>query len=511
MCQALRPPSKRPLIQWLGLAALLLWGGWSAGRPADPLVRQTFTLQTPGGAPFAGMVVRPRMAGPHPVVIFAHAAGGRLTNDVTDLRPFAELGLAAVSLDYDQTNLTVFPAQFGALLAYVDQQPWANTNAVVWLGLSLGANHLLDVAMRHDGPQPQILILLSSQGRTGRFARERLAPFPHPVLLLQGEQDIWFPWMHTEDLFEELTSEGVPAGIKVFPGLGHGLEPERGVILRCLGEYCLTQLGGPKAWQEYTPPAALAARPAWWLCWLPAALWWLGWSFRRRGARAGQSQPPTPNEMPVVAPGLWALATLLAAWVLAVGFVCFVTPQLPISRFTLALAQRWLAPATERADFDYLARQPAWAGQPLQRCLDQIQLAGFVRRHFNLRGDAAIYRAYCLSPFINGWPGEAADWRRPFWAEFAPAVDAETNPVAAAAIVVRHLRENVCVLEAPGLPEEVSGVWRRRVTDVNGFETTYVAALRSVGIPARLDANHLAELWNGAAWKPAPAPALMAW
>ncbi len=72
-------------------------------------------------------------------------------NDGNDLRQMAELGLAVVSLEYNQTNEAAFDAQFEALLRYLDQQKWANTNAIAWVGFSLGANRMLDFALQHTG------------------------------------------------------------------------------------------------------------------------------------------------------------------------------------------------------------------------------------------------------------------------------------------------------------------------------------------------------------------------
>jgi hypothetical protein len=52
----------------------------------------------------------------------------------------------------------------------------------------------------------------------------------------------------------------------------------------------------------------------------------------------------------------------------------------------------------------------------------------------------------------------------------------------------------------------VGETWRRQVTSPRGFEATYVAALRSVGVPARLDPNGHAEFWTGSAWQAASRP-----
>jgi len=47
-------------------------------------------------------------------------------------------------------------------------------------------------------------------------------------------------------------------------------------------------------------------------------------------------------------------------------------------------------------------------------------------------------------------------------------------------------------------------IWLKQTADEAGFEIIYVAALRSVGVPARLDSNSHAEFWDGNKWQSAP-------
>ena len=79
----------------------------------------------------------------------------------------------------------------------------------------------------------------------------------------------------------------------------------------------------------------------------------------------------------------------------------------------------------------------------------------------------------------------------------------------AARIVVRHLRERVTVVTGPDLPRAVPEIWLRQLTDQTGFEIIYVAALRSVGVPARLDSHHHAEMFNDGKWQIAPDPVVL--
>ena len=99
---------------------------------------------------------------------------------------------------------------------------------------------------------------------------------------------------------------------------------------------------------------------------------------------------------------------------------------------------------------------------------------------------------------------------------------------------MRHLRERVTIVgglprgETPGgtpgqpagedarattaaLPRDVPDIWLKQITDEAGFEVIYVAALRSVGVPARLNANRHTEFHDGTKWQVAPAPAVVSW
>ena len=93
----------------------------------------------------------------------------------------------------------------------------------------------------------------------------------------------------------------------------------------------------------------------------------------------------------------------------------------------------------------------------------------------------------------------------------AKITDDKASAEEAVAIVVRHLRERVTISELPDLPREVPAIWLRQITDKSGFEIIYVAALRSVGIPARLGPDGRAEFWNADKWTTAPPPSIINW
>src|SRR5581483_2016998 len=109
----------------------------------DPFRRIEFTLKTPSHGKVRGMAVLPKPVRRCPVVVYMHGSGGSLLACGTELRQFAELGMASVGLEYTQTNRAAFEEQFLALSQYLRHQPWAMSNAVAWAGFSLGAQNTL--------------------------------------------------------------------------------------------------------------------------------------------------------------------------------------------------------------------------------------------------------------------------------------------------------------------------------------------------------------------------------
>jgi hypothetical protein len=128
----------RPFFDFIpSLAVLLFFGALFWAKAQDPFSRKWFTLRTADHGSVKCVAVLPKSIRPCPVVVYAHGSGGSLMSDGNNLRQMVELGLAVVSLEYDQTNEAAFAGQFEAVLRYVAGQKWADTNAVAWVGFSL--------------------------------------------------------------------------------------------------------------------------------------------------------------------------------------------------------------------------------------------------------------------------------------------------------------------------------------------------------------------------------------
>ncbi|HAO79147.1 MAG TPA: hypothetical protein DCQ92_09260 [Verrucomicrobia subdivision 3 bacterium] len=202
------------------------------------------------------------------------------------------------------------------------------------------------------------------------------------------------------------------------------------------------------------------------------------------------------------------LAGILAVLAAAQTTVYLGTPFLPVGDGTLAIARHCLIQRNESGDFEFLSANAVWRGKQLKVLLEHVRLANYNRQLINWKLDDKMYQDFVLSPVIAGDTNEQLDWRRPLREEFYLRTRHESSPEDAAKIVMKHLRERVTIATLPNPPQDVPGIWLKQITDATGFEIIYVAALRSVGVPARLDSNNHAEFWDGNKWQTAPAPSV---
>jgi predicted esterase len=379
---------------------LLFLGALFWAKEQDPFSREWFTLKTADHGSVKCVAVLPKPIRQYPVIIFAHGVGEDLLKDGTELRQMAELGLAVVSLEYSKTNQGMFRAQFEALLRYLIRQKWADTNAIAWVGYSQGAIDTLDFALSHPKQQPQLLVQLDGAGaEPSTFNFQLLTNLHCPALFVHGEQDEVFPVENTERLASMLQTNGLPVELKIIPGISHDLQPNRGVVFRNIGEYCLTHLAGKSAWENYHSIAQWQSEaPALWLLLLPAAAWIAGWLAWLWYCRVASPEKIKLQRHQIV---LRWIAVLLATWALVTTTIHLITPYFSVNDRTLAVARKYLVQPKERADFEYLAAQPIWHGQKLKTMLEQVELADYNRELINWQLDDKIYRDYVLSPDIE--------------------------------------------------------------------------------------------------------------
>ncbi len=554
------------------LIALLFFGAmfWAKGR--DPFQRIWFKVKVPGQGKMECIAVLPKNSpksnvqspksggGRWPVVVYLHGSGGSLLGDGNELRQMAEMGLAAVGMEYEQkaedggqktedggqktegrgqrTEVgDAFEAQLTALLEYLQRQRWADTNRMAWVGFSLGAQRSLSFALRHPDRQPKLLVRLAGgwvpgleqfkvQSSGFKVQGSSVGPStfnPQPstsVLLTHPEHDEVFPLAEAQGVASCLQTNGVPVELKVLPGESHGIGANRLLVFRVIGEQCLTRLKGPDALGNYRSILSwqAQAKPLW-LFWTPAFLWAAIWIWLRRKVGQASRLPTEAKADPeqAGAPLRWWevalrwLAAILATAAVAQTALHLVPPHLGTTERTLSIARKHLVQGKELSDFDFLAANPVWRGKPLKTLLEHVELANYNRELINWKLDEQVYREFVLSPQIDPAADGELNWRRPLWENFYPRIRKEQDQAAAAEIVARFLRERVTIVPRDGLPSAVAEIWQRQITNERGFEVVYVAALRSVGVPSRLGAEGRAVFWSGSAWQAAPRPLVECW
>jgi predicted esterase len=498
------------------LVLTVLFGAIFWAKSSDPFERIWFSIKTAGCGQVKGVTVLPRSVRACPVVVCLQDLGARLISEGNALRQFAELGMAAVGVEYNPTNQAEFDEQFIALNDYIKRQPWAQTNATAWIGFGVGAQRTLSFILNHPEIQPQVLVRCSG-GWTKELddeAKVQSLRIKASMLMVHGDDDKVFPVGDVQRLKELLQTNGISNVLKILPGKGHQLGTDHALVTRLVGEYCKAKLTSNEplpAFPRTHPPPLL-------VCLLPALAWAISAFYNNNGSKTVQEGSTTRRrlEMDEGKPGgiatssgkaLRWLAAGLAALAVADMAVRLISPQLSVNQSTLGVARKWLVPMKWRDDFEMLASQPVWQGQQLNTLLEHAELANYtVNELVNWKIDRDIYKEYVLSPVIDPKSEHELKWRRLLWASFYPRVRHEPTPQAAAEILVRYMRERVMVVaDFQGEPG-IESIWKDQIAGENGFQEICVAALRSVGVGARLNTSGRAEFWTGDRWSTLPRP-----
>lgn len=217
---------------------LLAAVGWAVSR--QPVRMVDFTVQPTAGRSLPGVAVVPKGAARLPVVIYLHGSGDSLERSTVALRQFAELGLAAVCLDYTQTNAVAFSGEFEGMLAWVASQPWADTNQVAWVGFSLGAQRMLGYLATNPGASPRFLARLGG----GSVAAVTNSPpkLSGRAWLVHGEADETFRLREAAEVQARLRAAGMAVELTALPGQPHAFGENRALVHRLVAERCAQEL-----------------------------------------------------------------------------------------------------------------------------------------------------------------------------------------------------------------------------------------------------------------------------
>jgi hypothetical protein len=207
----------------------------------------------------------------------------------------------------------------------------------------------------------------------------------------------------------------------------------------------------------------------------------------------------------------WEIWLRRTAWVFGIAAVSesailLATPFFGVNHTTLVISRHYLVPPSAVTDLNLLATNVDWSSRKLRLLLQHASLANYNRQLINWKLDDQVYRDYVLNPLIGLQRDGQLAWRRKLWEYFYLPIRKENDPGSAAEIVLKFLHQRLALVEKS--PVTIEDMWQQKQADAAGFEAIFVAALRSVGVPARLNADGQAELFADGKWQDAPRPNL---
>lgn len=493
------PQFSATLFVLVSFACALVWAS-----AKDPFQRISFSLSIASGRTLEGIAVLAKPLSERPVIIYLHDASEDLVKSRAQLRQLAELDLAAVGIEYNKTNQMEFDNEFARLLEYVGRQHWAQSNRVAWLGYGLGAQRALNYMAAHPQAKPQLLVWLAGGSASERDELRKsvsaIKTTDCQFLFAHGREDEVFPMRDCEELATTLRAQKNQVELSILDELQHQFGQNRDVVYRAVAERIAGHFGQP----DQRAARAERTHEYLWLSVAAMAAWFCWWA----GHQITIWCIPKGMHFPMQAKVFYVLVASVAAMALAQTILHLALPRLAVTPKTIVTAEKMIVKPEWRDDFAFLASDPGWKGKPVWQLLQHVELAGLQRRQFYAELNDALYREYVLSSRIGAEGPQEWGWRRQLWESFYPRVRKEDDPMQAARTVARYLRERVGVAPSSSTKTGVESAWVTGVTDSAVFEETHVAALRSVGIGARLGSEGLPEIWHEGQWRLAPQPLL---
>jgi len=477
----------RPVV----FVLLLLLGLLCFERARDPYQR-TFQELIVHGTNATVVAVTPKGAkNPLPTVIYLHGTRGRALGNGTVLRQFADAGFAAVTMEYSQGNQADFNTELPALLVWLRQQRWADTNRLAWVGFSLGAQRMLEYYLTQPGQAPQVLVRVGGglvEELRGEGKSEMVKP-QHDgqpqVLFFHGEQDRVFPLDDMEKVGAWFKAQSSSVSTWVLPRGDHAFGMDREWVMRCVADEIAAKMEVPRTGRRptgslQTVKVALAAL-------LVFAAWWLGPGLFR--PRAGESKL-----LRRIALGVFVMALLATAYHLLM-------PRLLSGGRYAAWFQHSLGTDAEREDFRWLATHPDYRNATCYDLIGQVRLAHFRKSFLYQELDAEMFRNYVLIPGLTGDATPDLNWRWPLWLELYPKIRKYTNAEEAVIEVVRGVREKLGLPKNNTQRQGIMAAWTNGTANKEVYHHVLVAALRAAGVAARLDDSGRAEFWTSGKWQ----------
>jgi carboxymethylenebutenolidase len=254
---SLRAPRRSPLFTTAACAVLLFVPAVQAplAASATPGAAEPGSIQVHNGQfesdgkPVEDFYCVPLAAGAHPAVILLHGAVPRGAGNqgfADQCRKLAAAGYYAMFVEYYSqagparpgdrpvtgkgfaawvnANFPTWTREIASAIDALGENPAVERDRIALIGHSLGAFLALAVGASEGG---RVAAVIEYYGALTNTSPSMIANMP-PTLILHGSADTTIPVRYAYELDALLTRYNRPHEMKIYPGVGHGLDPASG-------------------------------------------------------------------------------------------------------------------------------------------------------------------------------------------------------------------------------------------------------------------------------------------
>jgi len=413
------------------------------------------------------------------------------------------------------------------LSKYLKEHSTFYGSSICWIGNALGAQSLLDAELTRGTIDSRLSIFLSCEkpykniemdsvtnmlgfmddspsSPRGANAFESVAnPF---MLFVQGQNDDIFTPKQVESIAKTLRLYGITAFTTDVAGVGHDLDPDSSLIIRLVGELC-KQIVIPNGVSE--PISSKVSIRELILCFFTFALIISIWS--TIDGNINSYLQTILRYFIYFYKRRKTFIMFVTTVLISLFAVCVIATQLEANGVDVYIVSKTLVPPSQRNAFMHLASITLSEGNSLYTLLNYFKLANYDRSLSNWKLKDNDFDDFVLSPCLDNKQQMQLCWRQHLWELLYPRIKHVQTEEQAATIIVRYLRERITITTEAKRPTEYDlvDIFNSQLIDKNGFSMIYVAALRSVGIPAKLNDSGQALFFYKNSWTIAPEPDIL--
>jgi hypothetical protein len=435
-------------------------------------------------------VVAPRDRLQYPEILFVIATDDDGGTDIrARLTALARRGFVAAECEIANTD----PGS-GTQLSEVTERMRASTSrrgatkGYVVVAYGRSAEYIL-MQLGSVPEQPKLVILINPILR-----RRRSTEYPHAepgaaatVLFDDSWGNVERRSVEVQRMLVELNVK--PSFLKYTGDLRAYSQPDS-LVLANLADLCSDCLGTEKGAIKVTAPPY----------WLPLVI--LA-AISIRGIYAARQFAGQIIALPKIVVSVWIVAVLSGCFVAGIVGARLGLAHMPSEKLHGSLLEVLALGFGYRDDYEWL--QSRMRTETVGEISEHIRLARRVENRFGCESAKYIFDNYVLSPIIGEGSSFDGPTRRMLFINCNPMLQGEGDTRRAANAVVERVRQITTVDDALDQEVDVRTALVSGRTTAQGFEDCCIAALRSVGIPARrIPLSEGVQYWDRSTWRPLP-------